>query len=109
MKKLILYEPAMCCSTGVCGPSIDKDLIRVTSVIKELKKVEGVQAVRYNLSNNPNSFVRNSKVSEMLQEKGMEVLPITVVNDEIVKTNSYPSNKEIESYLDVPIGTSVSN
>lgn len=105
MKKLSLFEPAMCCSTGVCGPSMDKDLIRVTSIMKELKKVEGVQAVRYNLSNNPNSFVRNSKVSELLQERGMEALPITVVDDEIVKIGLYPTNEEIAHYVDVPLVT----
>ena len=25
MKKLELFEPAMCCSTGVCGPSVDEE------------------------------------------------------------------------------------
>jgi len=69
VKKLFLYEPAMCCSTGVCGPSVNEDLIRVSSIMNELKKAEGIQAVRYNLSANPNSFVRNSKVTEILQEK----------------------------------------
>lgn len=59
----------MCCSTGVCGPSVNEDLIRVSSIMNELKKAEGIQAVRYNLSANPNSFVRNSKVTEILQEK----------------------------------------
>lgn len=98
MKKLFLYEPAMCCSTGVCGPSVNEDLIRVSSIMNELKKAEGIQAVRYNLSANPNSFVRNSKVTEILQEKGMNSLPITVVNDEVIKIGSYPSNKEIMDY-----------
>lgn len=105
MKRLFIFEPAMCCSTGVCGPSVDKDLIRVTSVMNELKKVAGIQAVRYNLSNNPNSFVRNSKVSKMLQEKGVEALPITVMDDEIVKIGSYPSNEEIAHYTGVQLLT----
>ena len=25
MKKMVIYDPAMCCSTGVCGPSVDKN------------------------------------------------------------------------------------
>ena len=105
MKKLFLYEPAMCCSTGVCGPSVNEDLIRVSSIMNELKKAEGIQAVRYNLSANPNSFVRNSKVTEILQEKGMNSLPITVVNDEVIKIGSYPSNKEIMDYTDLQLIT----
>lgn len=105
MKKLFLYEPAMCCSTGVCGPSVNEDLIRVSSIMNELKKAEGIQAVRYNLSANPNSFVRNSKVTEILQEKGMNSLPITVVNDEVLKIGSYPSNKEIMDYTGLQLIT----
>ena len=105
MKKLFLYEPAMCCSTGVCGPSVNEDLIRVSSIMNELKKAEGIQAVRYNLSANPNSFVRNSKVTEFLQEKGMNSLPITVVNDEVIKIGSYPSNKEIMDYTGLQLIT----
>ena len=105
MKKLFLYEPAMCCSTGVCGPSVNEDLIRVSSIMNELKKAEGIQAVRYNLSANPNSFVRNSKVTEILQEKGMNSLPITVVNDEVIKIGSYPSNKEIMDYTGLQLIT----
>lgn len=105
MKKLFLYEPAMCCSTGVCGPSVNEDLIRVSSIMNELKKAEGIQAVRYNLSANPNSFVRNIKVTEILQEKGMNSLPITVVNDEVIKIGSYPSNKEIMDYTGLQLIT----
>jgi len=105
VKKLFLYEPAMCCSTGVCGPSVNEDLIRVSSIMNELKKAEGIQAVRYNLSANPNSFVRNSKVTEILQEKGMNSLPITVVNDEVLKIGSYPSNKEIMDYTGLQLIT----
>lgn len=105
MKKLFLYEPAMCCITGVCGPSVNEDLIRVSSIMNELKKAEGIQAVRYNLSANPNSFVRNSKVTEILQEKGMNSLPITVVNDEVIKIGSYPSNKEIMDYTGLQLIT----
>lgn len=27
MKKMVIFDPAMCCSTGVCGPSVDKTLL----------------------------------------------------------------------------------
>ena len=38
MKKLAIYEPALCCSTGVCGPSVDEDLLRITGVMKQVKE-----------------------------------------------------------------------
>lgn len=37
MKKMITFDPAMCCSTGVCGPSVDKELLRVATVLNTLK------------------------------------------------------------------------
>lgn len=109
MKKLALYEPAMCCSTGVCGPSVDENLIRITALMQEIKKVEGKMMVRYNLAQNPNAFVRNQAVSQLLQEKGTDCLPITVVDEQIVKSGGYPSTEEIEDYLGVRLQTAASN
>ena len=55
MGKMEIYDPAMCCSTGVCGPSVNPELIRVASVIENLKK-NGITVNRYNLSSNPQAF-----------------------------------------------------
>ncbi|MBT2731767.1 arsenite efflux transporter metallochaperone ArsD [Carnobacterium sp. ISL-102] len=102
MDKLTIYEPAMCCSTGVCGPSVDVDLIRITSVSQQIRKLDGKQLVRYNLTSNPNSFVRNQNVTKVMQEKGVDCLPVTVLNNEtIVKINEYPTNKEISEWLEL--------
>ena len=32
MSKLEIFDPAMCCSTGVCGPSVDPELLRVSTI-----------------------------------------------------------------------------
>ena len=104
MNKLELFEPAMCCSTGVCGPSVDENLIRITAVMQHVRKVEGKQMVRYNLSANPNSFIRNEAVQQVLQEKGIVGLPVTVLNnDTIVKVGDYPTNQEIADWLGVSL------
>ena len=89
MEKLAIYEPALCCSTGVCGPSVDENLIRITAVMQHVRKVEGKQMVRYNLSANPNSFIRNEAVQQVLQEKG--------------KVGDYPTNQEIADWLGVSL------
>lgn len=100
MDKLTIYEPAMCCSTGVCGPSVDADLIRITSVLQQIRPLDGKQLVRYNLSSNPNSFVRNQSITKLMQEEGIDCLPVTVLNNEtIVKSKEYPTNKEISEWL----------
>lgn len=103
MKKLALYETALCCSTGVCGPSVDEDLLRITGVMKQVKEAEGVMMVRYNLASNPNSFVRNQNVIDTMQNKGQDSLPITVLDGEIVKTGAYPTNEEISEYLNIQL------
>ena len=104
MNKLELFEPAMCCNTGVCGPSVNENLIRITAVMQHARTVEGKQMVRYNLSANPNSFIRNEAVQQVLQEKGIDGLPVTVLNnDAIVKVGDYPTNQEIADWLGVSL------
>lgn len=69
MAKLTIYEPAMCCSTGLCSPSIDEDLMLITSAMEALNSVNNLEAVRYKQSNSPQEFVANDIVSAILQEK----------------------------------------
>ena len=102
MKKMVIFEPAMCCSTGVCGPGVDRQLLRVSTVINNLKN-NGVLVERYNLSGNPQVFVDNKTINKILNEVGIEVLPITMVDDVIVKTKAYPTDEEFSNLLDVPV------
>lgn len=107
MVKISLYEPALCCSTGVCGPSVDENLIRITNTMQQVRKIDGKQMVRYNLSANPNSFIRNQEVTQLIQEKGIDCLPVTVLNDEtIVKIGEYPSNQEVSEWLHLELDES---
>lgn len=99
--KLELFEEALCCSTGVCGPSVGENLLRITGIFESLKKINQVEANRYNLSSNPADFTKNEAVLKELQEKGNDVLPITLVNDTIVKTGSYPTNEEIQEFIGI--------
>lgn len=101
MKKMIIFDPAMCCSTGVCGPSVDPELLRVSRTINRLKR-NGVIVERHNLTNNPNIFIENKKISQILNEEGVEVLPITMVDGEVVKTKAYPTNEEFIKLLEIP-------
>ena len=101
MKKITVYEPAMCCPTGLCGVGIDKELLRISTVISSLEK-NGVKAERFNLTNSPQEFIKNQEVSQLIMEKGIEILPLTIVDNKLVKTGSYPTNEEIIKFLDVP-------
>lgn len=101
MKKMIIFDPAMCCSTGVCGPSVDPELLRMSTVLNSLSK-KGVVIDRYNLTSNPQVFVDNKVINELLNIEGVDILPVTIVDGEVVKTKTYPTNKELCELLEVP-------
>ena len=98
MKKMYIYEGAMCCSTGVCGPSPDEELMRVSSLVDKLKK-SGASIERYNLTNNTKEFVENKTINSLLNEKGEDILPVVMVNGEVLMTGKYPSNEEFYEML----------
>ncbi len=101
MKKMIIYEPAMCCQSGVCGPAVDPELLRVSTVINNLKN-KGVSVERYNLSSNPQVFVDHKVINEILMKEGVESFPVVVVDDQVVKTKAYPTNEEFCAFLEIP-------
>lgn len=101
MKKMQIFEPAMCCSTGLCGVGVDPELLRISTLLNSLKK-NGVQVDRFNLSSDPQEFVRNKTINNYLKESGVDGLPVVVIDDEITITGRYPSNEEFVTILDVP-------
>lgn len=102
MSKIQIFDPAMCCSTGVCGPSVNPQLLRVATVLNNLRQ-KGIAIERHNLNSNPKAFVDNIKVKELINTRGIEVLPVTVVDGEIVKTGQYLTNEEFAKYLNLQV------
>lgn len=100
MKKMIIFDPAMCCSTGVCGPSVNPELLRVSTIINNLNS-KGILVERYNLTSNPQIFVDNKTINEVLMKKGVDILPVTMVDGKIVKVGSYPTNDEFCTLLGI--------
>ncbi len=101
MKKMCIYEPALCCETGLCGVNVDPEFLRISTVLNTLKK-EGVVIGRYNLKNAPMEFVKNDTVNQYINEKGVEGLPVITLDDEIVISGRYPENEEILTLLELP-------
>ena len=101
MKKMYIYEPALCCETGVCGVNVDPELLRISTVANNLKK-HGVTLQRYNLKNAPQAFIDNAAINKLINDTGIDALPATVVDGEIVKTKAYPTNGEIVMWLNIP-------
>jgi len=97
MSKIEIFDPAMCCPTGLCGVGVDSELLRVSTTINTLVK-KGVKVIRYGLSSEPQAFVNNKIVNEYLMKDEVEVLPITVVDGVVVKTKKYPTDEEFAAW-----------
>lgn len=102
MKKLSVFDPAMCCSTGVCGPDPDQALIDFASDFDWLK-AHGVPAERWNLANQPMAFVLNHKASAFLRAKGSDALPLILVDNEERLSGRYPSRSELSEWFGIPM------
>jgi len=89
MTKLAVYDPPMCCSTGVCGPAVDPVLPRVTADLDWLKR-QAVEVERYNLAQQPQAFASNPRVTAALREYGNDCLPLILVDGVIVSRGTYP-------------------
>ncbi|KNH22924.1 arsenic resistance operon repressor [Priestia megaterium] len=100
MKKIEIFDPAMCCSTGVCGPSVDPELTRVASAIFALEK-KGFDITRYNLTSQPDKFVDQVEVNKILMDKGPDALPVVLVDGEVEKIGIYPTNEEFAEWFGI--------
>ncbi len=100
MTKLQVFEPAMCCSTGVCGPSVDPVLPRFAADLQWLKS-KGIEVERFNLAQQTAAFTNNATVKRALNTYGIKCLPLVLVNGEIVATRGYPSREELARHARV--------
>lgn len=101
MSKMVIFDPAMCCSTGLCGVSVDPELLRISTVINKLKSF-GIIVERYNPNSTPQAFLLNPTINQIINKNGIESLPITIINGNIVKSGSYLTNEEISNYFNLP-------
>jgi len=101
MKKMSIYEPAMCCPTGLCGVGVNPELLRVSTVLNTLKR-NGITVQRFNLTSAPQEFVSNKAINEFINVNGVDELPAVVVEGEIVITGRYPTNQEFVKLLNIP-------
>ena len=83
MTVIQIYEPAMCCPAGVCGPAVDPVLARFSADFHWLA-AQGVRVERYNLAQQPYAFAGNDVVKDALANYGNECLPLIVVNGAVV-------------------------
>lgn len=89
MKKLDVFDPPMCCSTGVCGPTVDPVLPRFVADLHWLAN-QGIAVTRHNLAQEPQAFAASPAVKAALTEHGNDCLPLLLVDGQIVSRGVYP-------------------
>ncbi len=89
-----VFEPALCCNTGVCGPDVDQALVTFTADLDHLRGL-GVDIERHNLANDPTAFATEPAVRDFLKVAGSAGLPLTLVDGVTVATGSYPSRTRL--------------
>jgi len=100
MTQIQLYEEAMCCSTGVCGPDPDDELVELSAALDQLENEFDVDVSRANMQHNIEQFLETQQIADLVEEHGPAILPITVVDDEIVATEAYLSYDELASTIE---------
>ena len=96
--KLEIFEPSLCCDSGVCGPEPDKVLIDLQNTIQLLKKA-GVAIQRYAINQAPLKFVKNSVVSDFIKTNGPGKLPLVLLDNQIIKSGGYPTIDELKMLI----------
>jgi hypothetical protein len=102
--RLEVFDPPLCCPTGVCGPSVDPELVRFNSDLAWLSE-QGVGVERFNLAQQPQAFAANPQVAELLGNTGVAALPLVLCGGEVVTTGSYPTREALATAAGLPSAT----
>ena len=105
MAKVQVFDPAMCCPSGVCGPEVDPALVRFAADLEWLK-TNGADVDRFNLSQQPAAFVGNAAVAAAMRARD-DALPILLVDGRIVAQGSYPAREVLAELAGVSLPKSM--
>ena len=94
MKNIQIFDPALCCSTGVCGVDVDQSLVTFSADV-DWAKQNGVKIERFNLAQQPMAFAESATVKAFLQRSGAEALPLVLVDGEMALAGRYPKRTEL--------------
>lgn len=100
MKTIQIFDPAMCCSSGVCGVDVDQNLVTFAADV-DWAKQNGAQIERFNLSQQPMAFAENAVVKGLLERTGQTVLPVTLVDGQLALAGRYPSRDDLARWAGI--------
>ncbi len=103
MNKIVfeIFDPALCCSTGVCGPNADEKLIKMRDLVDKLKSDFGerIEIKRQSISQEPKKFLENFSVQILIKNEGKAALPVCILDGKVITYGRYPEAKEIYDYI----------
>lgn len=102
-----VFDPAMCCPTGVCGPGVDPALLALARDLRWLES-KGVSVERFGLAKEPAAFAANPRIAGLLQAFGDAALPATLINGAVLVHGRYPTRDELVTGLGAPSSDSPS-
>ncbi|MFW5968070.1 MAG: arsenite efflux transporter metallochaperone ArsD [Persicimonas sp.] len=101
-KTLTVFDPSMCCSTGVCGPDVDQQLVRFSADVEWLGD-RGVTVERFNLAQEPGAFTEDSDARELLKSDGESALPLFKVDGDVISHGQYPRREQLAEWFDLDV------
>jgi hypothetical protein len=102
MTSIQVYDPPLCCNTGVCGADVDQQLVSFAADI-DWAKQHGAKIERFNLSQQPTVFADNTIVKGYLQRSGQSALPLILIDGEVALAGRYPQRAELAHWLGIPL------
>ena len=100
MANIQVYDPALCCSTGVCGVDVDQQLVTFAADV-DWAKQQGAQIERFNLAQQPLAFAESAVVRGFLERSGAESLPLILVDGEVALAGRYPKRSELARWAGI--------
>lgn len=100
MKTIQIFDPALCCSSGVCGVEVDQALVTFAADV-DWARQNGASIERMNLAQQPLAFAENALVKSLLERSGEGALPVTLVDGELALAGRYPTRDELTRWAGV--------
>lgn len=106
MSVIQVFDPALCCSTGVCGVDVDQQLVSFSADV-DWAKQQGAQVERFNLAQQPMAFAENAVVKGFLERSGQEALPLILVDGEFALAGRYPNRTELARWAKIETAATI--
>ncbi|MCA1788583.1 MAG: arsenite efflux transporter metallochaperone ArsD [Thioalkalivibrio sp.] len=101
MINIQVFDPSLCCSTGVCGVDVDQQLVDFSAEVDWAKR-NGLTIERLNLSQQPVAFAENAAVRAILEHSGEGALPVILIDGQVALTGRYPTRSDLARWAGLP-------